>query len=328
LPPRATGSISPNFHEGSRSEYLAQYVFSMFGTSVQVPRQEDYGVDLYCTLFSERDGQRVWPEAYYSVQIKSDESALTFPHPKSVEWIVEYPAPLLLCIVQKNDGLIRIYQTFARFGAAVAQTLPESLVLVPEGRESPADGPYGLDEESGNYLLGVPILKFKVEELLDDSRFSQIRDVLRFWVLKDFDNVRRYQMGMRSLWMPWEVVTNEMPRGPESTLSLFVASTEVRAKAETSLSLLLDWLTYPWFSAGEHLDALLAAMLLRSRGSMSVSALLVVNKLRELTDLDTAIGTSSQQDEAAVLDRLLALLREKLGPSDLSRQAEAPENPQ
>lgn len=163
----ATGSISPNFHQAARSEYLAQYVFSMFGTSVLVPRQEDFGVDLYCTLFSEREGQRVWPIAYYSVQVKSDESSLIFSHSKSVEWIVEYPAPLLHCIIDKEGGQVRIYQTFARFGAAVAQTLPESLVLVPEGRGTDAMGAYGHDPATRNYLLGVPILKFKIKDLLD-----------------------------------------------------------------------------------------------------------------------------------------------------------------
>src|SRR6266702_3192987 len=30
----APGAVAANFHEGSRSEYLAQYVFAMFGTSV------------------------------------------------------------------------------------------------------------------------------------------------------------------------------------------------------------------------------------------------------------------------------------------------------
>jgi len=36
--PTATGSIAANFHEAGRSEYLAQYIFTMFGTSVPVPR--------------------------------------------------------------------------------------------------------------------------------------------------------------------------------------------------------------------------------------------------------------------------------------------------
>jgi hypothetical protein len=48
-------AIVTNFHEGSRSEYLAQFVFAKFGTAVPVPHQEDYGLDLYCTLL-EQDG--------------------------------------------------------------------------------------------------------------------------------------------------------------------------------------------------------------------------------------------------------------------------------
>ena len=44
------GSIAPNLHEGSRSEILADYLFSSWGTVTPVRRQDDYGVDLSCTL--------------------------------------------------------------------------------------------------------------------------------------------------------------------------------------------------------------------------------------------------------------------------------------
>ncbi len=56
------GSLTFNFHEGSRSEYLAQYVFSSFGTAIPVPHQEDTGLDIYCTLL-EREGRLAWPRA-------------------------------------------------------------------------------------------------------------------------------------------------------------------------------------------------------------------------------------------------------------------------
>ncbi len=56
------GAIAANLHEGSRSEYLAQYVFASFGTAMAVPHQEDSGIDLYYTL-TERVGQRAWPRA-------------------------------------------------------------------------------------------------------------------------------------------------------------------------------------------------------------------------------------------------------------------------
>jgi hypothetical protein len=46
-------------HEGSRSEYLAQFVFSSFGTAIPVPHQEDSGLDIYCTLLGGTEAQSV-----------------------------------------------------------------------------------------------------------------------------------------------------------------------------------------------------------------------------------------------------------------------------
>ena len=51
----ATGAYVRGFHEGSRSEVLADYLFSAWGTVTPVRRWSDYGLNLYCTL-SERIG--------------------------------------------------------------------------------------------------------------------------------------------------------------------------------------------------------------------------------------------------------------------------------
>jgi len=48
------GAIAASLHEGSRSEYLAQYVFSSWGTAIAIPHQEDSGVDLFCTLVEKK----------------------------------------------------------------------------------------------------------------------------------------------------------------------------------------------------------------------------------------------------------------------------------
>ena len=124
-----TGSYAPNAREGARSEYLAHYVFSRFGTSLPVLRQEDHGLDLHCTL-SERKGRRAWPVAYYSVQVKSTNRPVVYSSRESVEWLVGYPSALLLCVVDKKKAQIRVFQTMARFGAAVNIQLPERLRLV------------------------------------------------------------------------------------------------------------------------------------------------------------------------------------------------------
>src|SRR5262245_25812776 len=101
--PSQTGSTSANFHEANRSEYLAHFAFSSFGTSVPVPRPEDTGLDLYCTL-TERVGQRIWPRAYYSVQVKSTLESWTFESPDSIRWLIKHPLPVLLCVVLKKEG--------------------------------------------------------------------------------------------------------------------------------------------------------------------------------------------------------------------------------
>ena len=312
--PTATGSIAANFHEAGRSEYLAQYVFTMFGTSVLVARQEDYGVDLYCTLFSERQGQRVWPVGYYSVQVKSEVAPWTFIHPESVRWIVEYPAPLLLCIIRKKDGLVRVYQTMARFAAAAAPELPASMALVP-GEPGPAPT-YGFDGATGSHSLGPPILEFKVEDLLDDERFEQFRKVLHFWVLNDFDNVRRYQMGMRQVWMPYEHTTNKVPASINTSYLLAYAAPEIRAKAEETSSELLEWLARVRLNDSDYLGALLAVLMLRHRdpeGQHLPGG--VLPRLRDATGLDAATGGNRSDYLAAPIDRLLAELSERVQPN-------------
>ncbi len=107
---KSTGTIAPNFHEGTRSEYLAQYVFSGFGTSIPVPHPEDSGIDLYCTL-GERIGQRLHVRNYYFVQVKSNKNDIVYEGAKSVEWLLSHNYPFIVCVIDKKNSMVEIYQT-------------------------------------------------------------------------------------------------------------------------------------------------------------------------------------------------------------------------
>jgi hypothetical protein len=67
----STGGVAANFHEGRRSELLADFIFSQWGTVTPVRQSDDHGTDLYCTL-TERVGQLMRVRDYYTVQVKSD----------------------------------------------------------------------------------------------------------------------------------------------------------------------------------------------------------------------------------------------------------------
>src|SRR6266702_2665789 len=286
-----TGSYAPNAREGARSEYLAQYVFSRFGTSLPVLRQEDHGLDLHCTL-SERKGRRAWPVAYYSVQVKSTNRPVLFSNRESVEWLVGYPSALLLCVVNLK--------------------LPEHLRLL-------LNAPAGVGntlgwDEAGNYKLGPPILEFKTDDLLKDDLFRKYREVLTYWVQCDSANVRRYQMGMRSVSLPSSYQTNEMPLPPNARYFLNYPSIEVQAKADETALELEEWFGPMKLQSGDSLGALLVALRLRhsdpdySQGRGSSLAM----DLRRATAIEASTGVKSSDYVFAPLDRLLSELQQKL----------------
>ncbi len=66
---RSGGLITYNLREGFRSEYLAHYAFSAFGPSIQIQREDDFGLDLICNL-SEQEGNMLITKLAYGVQVK------------------------------------------------------------------------------------------------------------------------------------------------------------------------------------------------------------------------------------------------------------------
>ncbi len=199
------GALAANFHEGSRSEYLAQYIFASFGTAVPVPHQEDMGVDLYCTI-TERIGRLAWPKQHYTVQIKSTLTPWTFATPESVRWLVQHPLPLLLCTVDKPTCRIRLYHTLPRYLAWVSGDLPDSLELVPEDSR---EGKSTQWQDGKSFSLSAPILDYTVTELQDDQAWTQALSVLDSWLSVDQSNLARLTASLPVFSMPYDYRTNE-----------------------------------------------------------------------------------------------------------------------
>src|SRR5205823_2141024 len=109
-----SGALAANPHEGSRSQNLADYLFSSWGPVTPVRRPDDFGIDLYCTV-KERIGQRARVRNYFTVQVKSANETWNLKDFDAVKWLVEYPTPLFLCTVCKTKGRIRVYHLFPMF---------------------------------------------------------------------------------------------------------------------------------------------------------------------------------------------------------------------
>ena len=251
------GALAANLHEGTRSEYLAQYVFASFGTAISVPHQEDSGFDLYCTM-TERVGALAWPRHNFTVQVKSTMSPWRFDSPESVRWLIEHPLPLLFCVVDKSSALLRLYHTVPRFFAWATGDLPSSLELVPDARHDGESIQWGA---GARFSLSAPIVERTITELLDDAIWKETRAVIDFWLQAEQENLARFTMQVPVFSMPSRYATNVTGFGGTvfqgSSLPHRVEG--VRA----SLGELLPWLASAYHYQGDIGGMARTALLLR-----------------------------------------------------------------
>jgi hypothetical protein len=185
-----------NFREGDRSEYLATYFFSAIGLVTPVPRQEDIGFDLVCSIADQEVGRLTFNEQFIvSVKslgtpdivlepAKSEDGSL--PH---IHWLFLQELPLLLAVVDKKSQDIRVYSTlpiwFIYFenhdcGALTLKPRLDTTHLNDVGR--PTKG-LELEELPGRFHytvdLGHPILHANVSDLTDRQAVIRIKNRLR-----------------------------------------------------------------------------------------------------------------------------------------------------
>jgi hypothetical protein len=285
------GSTSANFHEGSRSEYLAQYAFASLGTAVAVPHQEDTGLDIYCTV-TERIGQEIWPQAYFSVQVKSTATPWKFSNQQSVRWLIEHPLPIFLCIVNKAALELQVYHTCPRFYAWSLPPLPETLELNP----GPAGEGTCVQWDDGNsYSLSAPILAFNISQIHDEDFRKKVKEVLRFWIQIEEQNLRRVKNKILQFSMPGRYTTNT--KGDGSVIRHW-SSRPREEEIREAISLIepqLTWLAQTLWTSGDVSGAVRAALLHRywfkdSRENASVT-------LNSLGTLNSQLGKKLEKNK-------------------------------
>jgi hypothetical protein len=192
------GTISLVGHGGFRSELLAQYFFSSFGTVVSTPNPMDHGIDLHCTLM-EAVGQRAWTRAPYTVQVKSNMDPWVFEGMESVRWLIHHPLPLYLAVIDKSAARLRVYHTSARFYTWSLGQLPESLTLRPTTDEIGHSTQW---QGSFEFSLSAPILDVLVAQLVDDEFMKQAHAALEMWINVDVANLTWIRAGLLMCRMP------------------------------------------------------------------------------------------------------------------------------
>jgi hypothetical protein len=208
--------FASGFHEGSRSEYLAQYVFSGFGTASAIPHQEDHGFDLYCTL-AQSEGPAAWADKPYTVQVKSGRERWTFKNQRSVAWFIKHPLPMFLCVVDKHKLHFQIYQSTPKYYFwASCQPYPDRLELRPDRKARKGECNHWQSGQTAS--LSAPILDFTLGELVEEQFFQTAREVLDSWLELEYENLFRVTAHIRQWAAPEFYHTNEPLRRSWSSI--------------------------------------------------------------------------------------------------------------
>lgn len=203
------GTVAANPHEGSRSEYIAQYIFSSVGTSTLVPHQEDSGIDLHCTL-GNRIGKRFHVDNYFIAQIKSTSEPLLY-ETLSIKWLLSHKYPIIFVIINKKKNMIAIYQTMELLRLFYHDGL-ERIEL----RFSANNTPFNFAKENNRNKvllnLGKPIIKTSFSAIAHSRILAQIKSVLEYWVTLHQGNLDLKNMGLTLFKVPNQVYkTNQLP---------------------------------------------------------------------------------------------------------------------
>lgn len=223
------GIITYNFREGFRSEYLAHYVFSAFGPSIPVLREDDFGIDILCNT-AKRVGVMMTIKGSYGVQIKSTDTEFAFKGKAFKEWLKSLEFPLILADVSKSEARIKIYSTWKLNYFLISGGDPEEIRFIEEK--------HGVLNSNTEYVeIGSPILEFDVMELGDKSKRDKYHKILDEWIELDRENYK-----WRKAYIPYvfgyvKYKTNEsFTECPSEWAYDFIYSPEIFDKLKDSFS--------------------------------------------------------------------------------------------
>jgi hypothetical protein len=205
------GARPRGFRLGDRGELLAGSILSSIAFTVPVPRQEDVGHDLLCTI-SEPDGQLLRAGPFFTVQVKSDTGAPVFEKPHEIEWIRSQENPFFICIANRDDLAIELFSTWNMLNGILYRKTGR-IELVPGDPDADYEPVTTLEDRSNQLVpLGRPVIRMSMQDAMNEERAHTLGAILTQWVAIDRENIVNRRAGMHWVVGPTNHETNSPPR--------------------------------------------------------------------------------------------------------------------
>jgi hypothetical protein len=182
-----------------------------------VPRQEDFGVDFFCSL-TRQEGQFLKAGPFFAVQAKSAGDDIVYEKSHELEWIKNQENPLLICVADRNSLAMDVYSTWNLVCGVLngwRGQRPASRIVLRPGVEHHM-WPWVQDNDDGSQetRLGKPIARVTDAEIFDDTRMQLLAHALGQWVALDRANIFNRHANIHWVMAPLAYETNQSPLPP------------------------------------------------------------------------------------------------------------------
>jgi hypothetical protein len=210
---KSSGGVIPNnFRQGSRAEIIAQYFFSEFCIAERVVKENDFGIDLYCTLMK-ATGSMGLTSTLFGVQVKSGDAPFSYSGEYVSTWLKTLNIPLLMCRVDRKELSVKVYTTWT-LNSLITEDKPFEGVEFLErySDDLTADTLDMPIVKNGNATvwMGPPIIECTLEQLINGKiPKNELGIVLKEWIEFDFLNYAKRHIGIPAYFGYTKWITNQ-----------------------------------------------------------------------------------------------------------------------
>lgn len=187
--------------KGDKAEYITQGIFSALGYSIQILRQEDFGIDFLCTI-TEKDTIVSYPTKSFTVQLKTSHDNIVYnvANPRKVKWLLENNLPIFICYFDNINNRVDFYSTSILHKYII--TKPRNVTKISFRMEQDLGkckvdlGIHKKGNKIFNLFLGRPFLSISLSDLSDDSIIEKRKLVLNKVVNIETENIVYRNLGL------------------------------------------------------------------------------------------------------------------------------------
>jgi hypothetical protein len=202
------------FRPGDSAELLAECILGCLAFTSRVPRTEDVGHDLLCSI-AERDGNLLKAGPFFTVQVKSTRDVVKYSGEHELEWIRGQENPFFLAIVDRSALCLEMYSTWNMLNGFLLRGA-KCVVLQAGGPEDVCgEVVTAVDESEQRIPLGKPILRITAQDVMNPAKAQDYARILRQWVELDRENIVNRHASMYWINGPAFYQTNH-PLGAET----------------------------------------------------------------------------------------------------------------